>query len=221
PLAELIVVPGSEMERKAVELFQDHFLEELNVKKVTLRESADDMITFTVECNMKTIGPKFGRNAAAAREAISQLDGRAVEEAFARGGPVFVTIEGNRTPIDPDDVTISRSYGDDWAGAADGKTVVMIDRRLTPELKNEGLARDIVRNVQNLRKEAGLDIADRIRLSLTTESEKLKAAIDRFGEYIQNETLALEIVARPLAGKPARTDIKIEAETLRIELAKA
>ena len=221
PLAELIVVPGSETERKAVEMFEDHFLEELNVKKVTLRESADDMITFTVECNMKTIGPKFGRNTAAAREAISQLDGRVVEEAFARGGPVFITIEGNRTPIDPNDVTISRSYGDEWAGAADGKTVVMIDRRITPELKNEGLARDIVRNVQNLRKEAGLDIADRIRLSLTTESEKLKAPIDRFGEYIQNETLAVEIVARPLAGKPARTDINIETEILRIELVKA
>ena len=221
PLAELIVVPGSETERKAVELFRDHFLEELNVKDVTLRESADDMIAFTVECNMKTIGPKFGRNTAAAREAISQLDGRAVEEAFARGEPVFIAIEGNRTPIDQDDLTISRSYGDDWAGAADGKTVVMIDRRLTPELKNEGLARDIVRNAQNLRKEAGLDIADRITLSLMTESEELKAATDQFGDYIKDETLSVEIVATPLVGERARADIRIEGQALGIELVKA
>ncbi|MBU0716629.1 MAG: hypothetical protein KJ749_00130, partial [Planctomycetes bacterium] len=91
---------------------------------------------------------------------------------------------------------------------------------LTPGLKNEGLARDIVRNVQNLRKDAGLDIADRINLSLVTESGSLRAAIDQCGDYICDETLAIELVSSPMSGVAASTDVKIDGEQLRIALIK-
>ena len=74
----------------------------------------------------------------------------------------MINVDGKPVPLGPEDVTIVRSFAEGWAGAADGNTVVLLDKRITPQLKNEGLARDIVRNVQNLRKEAGLDIADRI-----------------------------------------------------------
>ncbi len=221
PLAQLIIVPGDDTEHQAVQQFRDHFLEELNVKQVTLRESAGDMTTVSVEPNMKALGPKFGRSAAAAREAVENLDGKLVEDAFARSQPVTINIEGNSTLIDPADVTIRRSYGDDWAGAADGQTVVLVDKRLTPELKNEGLARDIIRNVQNLRKDAGLDIADRITLALVGDAKAPKEAMDAFDDYIKNETLAVEITDTPL-GKPlASNDTRIDGNALRIELAKA
>ncbi len=218
PLAELIIVPGNDTERKAVEMLEDHFLEELNVKKVTLRKSADDMVSVIVEPNMKTIGPKFGRNAAAVREAISRLDGKAVESAIAGGETVTVTIEGNETPINPEDLTTIRSYGNELAGASNGQTIVMVDKRLTPELKNEGLARDIVRNVQNLRKQAGLDISDRITLSLITDSPALTAAAKQCGDYIRKETLAIEISATSPSSEPASTEVKIDGQPLRIEL---
>ena len=221
PLAELVVVPGDGTERKAVELFRDHFLEELNVKRVTLQESADDLVTVTVEPNAKTIGPKFGRHTAEAREAIGRLDGKSVEQSLQVGERVTITIDGNETPIDPDDVTIKRSYGDDWAGAADGQTVVLLDKRLTPELANEGLARDIVRNVQNLRKEAGLEIDDRIRVGLVTESASLRSAIGAFGDYIRAETLAIEITPEPLGQTATRKDVKIGGEPLGLALTKA
>jgi isoleucyl-tRNA synthetase len=221
PLAELIVVPGDDSERKAVEMFEDHFLEELNVKKVTLRDSADDLVTVHVEPNMKTIGPKFGRSADAARQAVAQLDGRTVEAALGRGEAVTITIDGNATPIDAEDLTTVRSYGDDWAGAAEGQTAVVVDKRLTLELKNEGLARDIVRNVQNLRKQADLDIADRIKLALVTDSAALTAAIDQCGAYIREETLAVEIAPKPLPDKPASADVKIDGQPVRVELVKA
>ncbi len=221
PLAGLVVVPGNGTERKAVELFRDHFLEELNVKRVTLQESADDLVTVTVVPNAKTIGPKFGRHSGEARETISRLDGKSVEQSLQAGERVTITIDGNETPIDPDDVTIRRSYGDEWAGAADGQTVVLLDKRLTPELTNEGLARDIVRNVQNLRKEAGLEINDRIRVGLVTESASLRSAIGAFGDYIRSETLAIEITPGPLGETATHKDVKIGGESLRIELAKA
>ena len=154
------------------------------------------------------------------RDAIAALDGRAVEDSFTRGEPVTVTIEGNDTPIESGDVTILKSYGQEWAGAADGQTVVMLDKRITPELKNEGLARDIVRNVQNLRKQAGLDIADRITLSLTTDSTSLPGAIDQCSEYIRSETLTTELVLTRLSGETAETEVKIDGQPRRIELAK-
>ena len=220
PLAELIVVPGDEAERQAVVMFEDHFLDELNVKIVTLRDSADEMVTMTVEPNMKTIGPKFGRHVAAARKAIEELDGREVEATLGRGERVTITVDGNETPIDADDVTIRKSYGDDWAGADDGLTVVMIDKRITPELKNEGLAREIVRNVQNLRRQAGLEIDDRINLGLATASAALETAIDTFGDYIRKETLAVSIAMAPLPGDAPRAEVKIDGQPLEITLSR-
>jgi isoleucyl-tRNA synthetase len=212
PLAELVVVPGSDAERNAVPLFEDHFVEELNVKKVTLREDRDGLYTVTVSPNMKTLGPKFGRHLPAARKVIGELNGADLEARLARGESVNLPVEGTDAVVGKEDLTISKSYGEHWAGVADGATVVLIDKRITPTLKNEGIARDIVRNVQNLRKDAGLDIADRIKLSLVTESAMLKAAIDQFHDYIAGETLAAEIVSRPLDGAVHVAELEVETK---------
>jgi len=218
PLAELVIVPGSDLEERTVDLFRDHFLEELNVKKVTLGDTLDGLVTITVEPNMKTVGPKFGREAAAAREAIGRLNGRIVADSFARGQPVFFSIEGRNEPLDPADVTIRTSYLADWAGAADGKTVVLIDKRLTPALKNEGLARDIVRNVQNLRKDAGLEINDRIVLSLVSDAPALRAAMDQFDAYIREETLAATIRHTLLPNPISAAEVRIDGAALQLAL---
>jgi isoleucyl-tRNA synthetase len=219
PLTELIVVPGCDAEREAVNIFSDHFLEELNVKKVTLRDSADDLVSIRVEANMKMLGPKFGRQAGAAATALARLDGRDVEAAWAAGEPVRINLDGAEASIDAVDVSLVRSYGENWVGANDGATTVLLDKRLSPELKNEGAARDVIRNVQNLRKDAGLEIDDRIKIALLAESETLKAAIDAFADYIKAETLAVEIVSSSLDG--AAAEVKIGGEPLRIELTKA
>lgn len=223
PLAALRVVPADDIERAAVERFGDHLLEELNVKSVAVLDSAQDIVRVTADANMKSLGPKFGKHAAAARSAIEQLDGTMVEAAWDRGESVTIALEGNITTVDKEDVVLTKSYGDDWAGAADGKTVTLIDKRLTPELKNEGLARDIVRNVQNLRKKVGLDIEDRIRLSLVTGSAALTSAVDQCREYIAGETLAVDIVAEPLDNTLQETAVNIDGpdHAVNIGLSKA
>ncbi len=220
PLAELIVVPGNDVERQAAEMFHEHFLEELNVKKVTVRESADDLVSVFVEANMKTLGPRFGKSASAAREAIQQLDGRAIESAFAARDLVSIMVDGSEAPITSEDVTTVRRYGADWAGASDGPTVVLLDKRLTQGLKHEGLARDIVRNVQNLRKKVGLEIDDRIVLSLITESEAVRSAISACSDYIRQETLAAEITASSVSGAAGSVEVKIDGDPLGIALVK-
>ena len=218
PLAEVVVVPGNDTERQAVEQFKDHFLEELNVKSVSLRDGVDDICRVVVEPNMKTLGARFGKNTAAARAAIESADGKAAEKAFEAGKPFMIQVAGAPAEIRPEDVKISKSYGDDWSGAADGPTTVLIDKRLTPELKNEGLARDIIRNVQNLRKDADLDIADRITLYLSTEAEELRTAITAFKDYIMTETLATKMSDKPLGAAAPSTEVKIGGQVFRIEL---
>ncbi|MBI1825975.1 MAG: isoleucine--tRNA ligase [Planctomycetes bacterium] len=210
PVAELVVVPGNDTEREAVEIFTDHFEEEINVKKVRVRADRDGLCSVKVAPNNKLLGPKFGRNLQAAKAAIAAIDGVALDQRLARGESISLAVAGADVPIELGDLVITRSYGEGWAGAADGATVVLIDTRITPELRNEGLARDIVRNVQNLRKDAGLDLADRIRLSLVTDSAILRGAIDQFLEYIAAETLASEIMDEPLHSAASKAEVKIE-----------
>jgi len=212
PLANLLVVPANEAERKAVELFEDHLLEELNVKAVSLRENADDLISMTVEPNMKTIGPKFGRDAAAAREAITKLDGKAVADAIESQGSYPLTVGSTNAVLLRDDVAIRHSFGEGWAGAVDGQSVVLLETRITPELKREGAAREINRNVQNKRKEEGLDIADRARLSLVPNSEEWKQVVFEFKDYLASETLAEEILANDLPTPPASGTVDLFVE---------
>ena len=218
PLAALVVVPADEAERKSVALFEVHLLDELNVKSVSVRDHADDLVKMTVEPNMKTIGPKFGRSASEARAAIEQLDGRTLQSAFETDGSFPLTLSNSITPILPEDVIISHSFADGWSGAVDGKTAVLLDTRLSPELKNEGIARDIVRNVQNLRKDAGLDIADRIRLSLVTNSPVLAEAIVQFKEYIAGETLATQVTNNPAKCTEKKVALKIDDPMGSVEI---
>ncbi len=224
PLAEVIIVPGSDVERQAVAMFEDHFLEELNVKKLSTRDSVDDITQVSVEPNMKALGAKFGKQTAAARAAIESADGKAMAAAFARGGAFYIELDSVRHELSSDDVKISKTWGSDWAGADDGPTVVLVDTRVTVELKHAGLARDVIRNVQNLRKDAGLDIADRIKLWLQTDSAELRAAIDANREHIKEETLAVELHdTLPEASVPGMvtSSVEIEAAKLTISLVRA
>jgi isoleucyl-tRNA synthetase len=129
-----------------------------------------------------------------------------------------LTVADAEEPLTAEDVVLRKDFGDDWAGASDGMTVILIDKRVTPQLKNEGIARDIIRNVQNLRKVAGLDIADRIKLSLVTDSDAIKDAVEQCSAYILSETLGVELSRDPLGGSAARGDVKIDGGALAIEL---
>jgi isoleucyl-tRNA synthetase len=221
PLAEFRVVPADDTEKAAVAQFGDHIAEELNVKSVGVAASASGIMSIKVEPNMKTLGPKMGRHTAAAKSAIEKLEGTEVAAKVNNREQVLVTIEGNPTPIDPEDLIINYSFASGWAGAADGKTVVLLDANVTEELKNEGIARDIIRNVQSLRKEAGLDIADRIRLSLMTTSSEMASAIQQCRSYIAGETLAIDVRAESLEPTLIRGEVDIDGQKIAVTLRKA
>ncbi|MEK6675610.1 MAG: class I tRNA ligase family protein [Planctomycetota bacterium] len=221
PLAAMIVASGNELARKAVEEMQAHVLEELNVKRIDIRTSVADMCTVTLKGNMALLGPKYGGKAGAVSKVLAAGDGPAVSAAVAGGRQVEIDFEGQRLSLEPAEIVVTKSYSEGWAAMEEGDTVVLLDTRMTPDLKSEGLARDIIRNVQNLRKDANLEMEDRIHLSLVTSSTPLSLAAEQFAEYIQRETLATRITKEKSGSAHATASVRIEGETLDIALSKA
>ncbi len=221
PLAELIVASPEETDRAAVQQFEAHLLEELNVKRVSVRESVADMCTITVRLNKKLAAPKYGRDLGAIGKALEEADHEEVASRVGDGFTVTVRVNDQPVTLEAEEIEVTKFYGDDWAPADEMGIVVLLDKRLSEELKLEGLARDVVRFVQVARKEANLELEDRIVLSLQTESEQLNAAIKACGDYIAGETLAVEITEAPPVNAAIQSEVKIGGGKLRIELHKA
>jgi isoleucyl-tRNA synthetase len=217
PLAELRVQPGNKDERRAVERFGGQMAEELNVKKVTLHDPPAGPLLFPeARPNMKTLGGKFKAQLKDVQAAI--LAAKPAEVAArVKQGELFTL---GAFQLAPEDVVVTLRAAEGWAGVLDRDTQAAIDTRVTEELAREGMAREVVRHVQELRKQAGLEMDDRIILYLGTNSAALQAAIEAHRQYIAAETLTVHWVESPPAdGKSAR--VKVEGQELTIALARA
>ena len=222
PLAEMKVQPGDERERRAVERFADQLCEELNIKKVALHDPArGPLLHVMVKPNMKTLGPKFGPRLKEVQTALAAANAAALAREISAGKSVELSCPGGSVLLEPGDVVVQMQAPDGWAGVTDKSTQVIIDCRITEDLKLAGLAREVVRHVQNLRKDAGLEMEDRIILYLGTDSPALRQAIEAHRAYIAAETLTVEWASKPLGDGAHRADVKIEGQGLTIELRKA
>ena len=231
PLAELKVA-GFERTRRAVARFRDQICEELNIKKVTwydLDGNRNPLLKLEIKPNPKKLGPKVGGKLHEVQEYCRKLalEGKKPCAEFNTQNPsesfwVFDLPSGQlRVLEDHDDFFAAKVSPDSgWAPASDLENEVLLDTRITPELELEGLAREIVRHVQNARKEAELEMDDRIILVLETEDAKMKEAIRAHRDYIANETLVVNWATEPLGGLSHRVDVKIEGMKLVIELKK-
>jgi isoleucyl-tRNA synthetase len=221
PLAELKVMPGGDADRRAVERFADQIVEELNVKKVTLHDPAKGpLLTVEVKPNLKNLGPKLGPRLKDVTAALAATNPAELAAKVQAGQPFEVMTPSGPVTLEPADLWVSSKAPEGWAGAADGTTQVVIDTRITDELKREGMARDGVRQVQELRKHACLEMEDRIELYLGTDAPNLRQAIDTHRDYIAAETLTTRWASVPLDGDAARTDVKIDGQALTIMLRK-
>jgi isoleucyl-tRNA synthetase len=229
PLAELLVWSDDERDRRAVERFADQIAEELNVKRVTFQYDPEQLppLQPILQANVKALGPKVGPRLKAVQAALLRLNaGPHHERTFAvasalSGQPFDLDTADGTVTLEPGDVVVQHRAPEGWAGVMDRGTQVLIDARVTEGLKLEGMARDVVRQVQDLRKSAGLEMDDRIILYLGTESPALKKAIDAHKKYICDETLAVELRAQPLRGDARRANVKVDGQPLVIELRKA
>jgi isoleucyl-tRNA synthetase len=216
PLAEIKVQPNNEAERRAIERFGDQVAEELNIKKVSVHANGQPLLCTEVKPNLKTLGPKFGNRLKEVTNAIETQS-----DAIAAALPDLVELRTSDGPVQLEvaDLVIQHKAPEGWSGVVDRGTQVMVDARITEVLAQEGMARDIVRQVNDLRKKANLNMEDRIELLLETDSEVLKKAIEAHKEYIANETLTIFWPTR-MEGQFAEANVKIEGHSLRIRLRK-
>lgn len=225
PLAELKVQPAQESDRRAVERFSDQLCEELNLKTVTLQDLTNGpLLGYAVKANGKTLGPKaseHGQQFKAVQDSLAKADAGEVVKKLREDGTFELQCDGGSVPLVTEDVIIDLVAPEGWAGVEDRGTQVVLDARVTEELAREGMARDVVRQVQNLRKGSGLEMEDRIVLHLSTESEALSKAIEEHRDYVCAETLATSWGETPLEGGPHSKTVKIEGQDLLIQLKKA
>jgi isoleucyl-tRNA synthetase len=216
PLGRLIVPISNERDKLAIQKMEEVILDEINVKKIEYVSDDSGIVHKTVKPNFKSLGPKHGKNVQPIAAAIRNF-GTTEIQTIEKNGSITVDINGNGTVVAREDVEIMHEDIKGWVVESDAVMTVALDIELTDELINEGFAREFVNRVQNMRKDAGFEVTDRIRIKMKP-SPKLKTAISGLTDYIQNETLAVEIGEQVKAESfVADQDINGEVCTITIE----
>ncbi|MEA2450903.1 MAG: isoleucyl-tRNA synthetase, partial [Thermoleophilaceae bacterium] len=216
PLAEAIIV-AAERERAAIERFEELVLDELNVKALRFVSEADELGEWQLRPNYRTLGPRLGRRMPLAADAIATLDAQHAAGTLREGGTVGVVVDGEEISLSADDVQMALEPLDGYRVERSGTHAVALNLELTDDLRREGLARDAVRAIQDARKQAGLQVEDRIALTLGGDDELL-AAIQAHEPYVAGETLATSVSYDGASAGPAT---QIEGLELRIGVSRA
>jgi len=192
PLAEAAFVVGNADEQNVPLDYADLLMDELNVKKISLLGSASEAVSFSLNPLPKQLGQRFKADFPKVRKAILDLPADQSARQLLDGENLLVFIDGETYVVTLDEVEVRAQSKEGYAVGSEGAYLAALVTELSPELVNEGLVREFVRRVQSLRKDADLDIADRIRLYYTASS-LLMEAISAFEDYIKEETLAKEM----------------------------
>ncbi|MDA1214371.1 MAG: DUF5915 domain-containing protein [Planctomycetota bacterium] len=203
--------------RKAISLLADVISEELNVKKITAADNLDDLVHYLYKPNLKTLGPKYGKLLNALRTDLPQMDGKLLAP-LRRGETVEVTIQGEPVTLEPADVLISTERASDWVSADDSGVQIALSTTMTPELIQEGIARDFIRQVQQMRKDHNLEIQDRIAISFHAADADSRTAVESWSETIKGETLADGL---QFSGQPVGKEVNVGAKTVWVEVKKS
>ncbi|HEX4718986.1 MAG TPA: DUF5915 domain-containing protein, partial [Thermoleophilaceae bacterium] len=216
PLREAVIVAG-ERERRAVERFASLVRDELNVKELRFVGQAGELGHWELKPNYRAMGPRFGKRMPKAAEAVAALDAQRVADRLRAGDTVGIVVDGEEQPLGLDDVQMVLQPLEGYQVERAGTHAVALNLELDDELIREGLAREVVRAIQNARKEAGLNVEDRITLTLGGDHELVGAA-RAHEDYVAGEVLATQVSYNgDVAGQVA--DIK--GRELRIDVQRA
>ena len=211
PLARLRVTVRDEAEWRALQPFVDQILDELNVK--TLERLGDDaaVAIYTLRPVTPVLGPRLGARLPAVKRALGALDQAEAVATVRRGEPLRLTVDGETVELAPDEVQVMAAGRPGYAVSEEMGYLAALDTEITPELRDEGLAREFVHRVQTMRKNAGFDIADYITTTYTAGG-RLAAALERHAGYVVAETLSRELCA-----VPTPQDVAGYTETFKVD----
>ncbi len=228
PLGEAVVVAAGR-EREAIERLSEVIREELNIKRVRFVAAAEELGSYEVKANYRTLGPLFGKSMPLAADAIAALDPARVAGALREGGgsgeSVGITVDGREHTLSADEVILTMRAPEGYSVEREGAHAVALDLTIDEGLREEGRAREIVHAVQSARKAAGLEVEDRIELALDGDPALL-GAVRTHRDYLSGETLAVELGLADGAIVPAAEwgysdELQIEGLDLQISLRKA
>jgi isoleucyl-tRNA synthetase len=191
--------------------------EELNVKSISYSTSGDEYITYVVSPNFQLLGPRLGPLLPQVKNALLNADGGALLAQLESDGQVTLTLESEDVVLEADEIQVGLAAKDGWAAAQGDNCVVVLNTELNSDLICEGFARDVVRLVQDRRKEIECDFTDKIKVSVVTQSAALSEAVERHGAFIAAETLAESVAAVALNCESVQHVIGDDALELFVE----
>ena len=219
PLSEMKIRPANEREKRVIERFGDQIAEELNLKRVAVHDPEDGpLLTSHVSLNLKKLGPKLGSRLKEAQLAIAASDPRTITLKAQAGELVELSCAGGPITLEPEDFLIAVDVPEGKAGVEDGGTQILVDIRISQELRDEGIARDLVRYIQEFRKQSALEMEDRIELYLNTNSNEIQDAINMHRNYIATETLIQHWASQPFEDLGHKTAVKMYGHDVTIQL---
>jgi len=216
PLAEAVVV-AAPREREAIERLERIVLDELNVKALRYVSEADELGQWELKPNYRTLGPRFGKDMPRVAEAVAALDASRAAQTLRDGGTVGLVLNGGEYPLSADDVQLVLQPLEGYQVERAGTHAVALNLELDDALKREGLAREVVHAIQNARKSAGLNVEDRISLTLGGDGDLLDA-VRANEDYVTAETLATSL---SYDGAGGGEQTAIEGKPLTIAVSRA
>jgi isoleucyl-tRNA synthetase len=218
PLAKIMIPVPDKSFRSKFEAVKDLVLTEVNVKEVEYLDDTASVLVKKIKPNFKTLGPRYGKmmkELGAVIPAMAQKD----IASFEAIGSHTITLNGQEITLTPEDVEIISEDIPGWQVANDGKLTVALDITVTDELKNEGIAREFVNRIQNIRKESGYDVTDKITVQIG-DHEFVREAVKRHAAYIGSQTLATAVtLVSSLTGSDVK-DIDIDDVAIKIAVSK-
>ena len=220
PLQTIMIPVADDSRRAALEAIKELVKSEINVKDLKIVGNDEGILVKSVKPDFKQLGAKFGKQMKAAAEIIKNLDAKSIA-ALERDGKLSFDLNGTPAEVDLADVEIISEDIPGWLVANDGSLTIALDVTVTPELRREGIARDIVNRIQNIRKSRNYDITDRIALTFAP-GEATDDAIRDFADYISRQVLATSLEIAPIAdGEDGVEDLNMDDITAKVKISLA
>ena len=205
PLKALHLVTINPDERKVLREMEEIIRDELNVKEVIFRENEEELVEYSAKANYRSLGPELGGDMKTAAEKIAALSPRQIQT-LLEGNTLTIDVGARSLELTKDSVIVQRSEKENLKVLNDGSLTVALDPEITAELRNEGIVRDAIRVIQNLRKESGFEVSDRITLRMEGP-DSVQTAVTAFRDYLMSETLAVSLDWTPEANSGVRVAI--------------
>ncbi len=217
PLSMLMIPVVDQAQKEAIESMKALILSEVNVKEFKFVKNEDGVLVKRVKPDFKKLGPKFGKQMKQVAAVISAMPQNQIIE-FERDGATNIILDDTQYTIDASDVEIFSEDIPGWLVANEGNVTIALDITITEDLKNEGIARELVNRIQNIRKTRNYDITDRIKIQFES-TPAIQATIEQFRDYIANQVLAEAITLVPAIDNVAEDEnLEIDETTIKVNI---